>query len=82
MEKQNITLSIPKDILQKVKIIAVKRGTSLSRLLTRTLEGIVSREESYEVARRNHLSILEEGLDLGTEGNTQWTREELHERRD
>ena len=82
MEKQNITLSIPKDILRKVKIIAVEKGTSVSHLLTRTIEGIVSREESYAVARRNHLSILENGLNMGTEGNPQWTREELHERRD
>jgi hypothetical protein len=41
MEKQNITLSIPKNILQKVKLLALKRGTTVSSLLTQTLEEIV-----------------------------------------
>jgi len=80
MKRQNITLSLPKDILQKVKLLAVKQETSVSGLLTRVLEEIVSREERYEAARRSHLAQLEAGLDLGTQGASQWTREELHAR--
>ncbi len=34
METQNITLSLPKEVLLKVKLIAVQRQTSVSRLLT------------------------------------------------
>ena len=34
---QNVTLSIPKDILRKAKILAVQKNTSLSGLLTQTL---------------------------------------------
>jgi hypothetical protein len=80
MEKQNITLALPKDILRKVKIIAVQEGTSVSGLLTRLLKELVSHEEGYETAHRSHLTTLEKGIDLGTEGTTRWTREELHER--
>jgi len=79
MEKQNITLAIPKDILRKAKIIAVQEGTSVSGLLTRILKELVSREEGYQTAHRNHLTNLEKGIDLGTEGMARWTREELHE---
>ena len=80
MDKQNITLSLPKDILRKVKIIAVEEGTSVSALLTDILEEIVLRKERYQTAHRSHKAILERGADLGTEGSVSWTREELHER--
>lgn len=33
MDKQNVTLSIPEDILQKAKIWAAKQNISLSNLL-------------------------------------------------
>lgn len=67
MEKQNITLSIRKDILQKIKIVAVKQSTSVSALLTRVLEEIVSREDGYQHARHNHIRFLNEGADPGYE---------------
>lgn len=80
MQTQNITLSIPKDILVKIKIIAAKRGLSISALMTRILEEIVTREEGYQVAQRRHLATLEEKIDLGTNGQISWRREELHAR--
>ena len=80
MRTQNITLSIPKDILLKIKVIAAKREMSISGFLTRILEEIVSREEGYQAAQRRHLATLEEGTHLGTNGALSWTREELHER--
>jgi hypothetical protein len=80
METQNITLSIPKEVLRKAKLIAVQRQTSLSRLLTQALLEIISNEEGYERHRRIHLALLERGVDLGTQGNISWKRDELHER--
>jgi tryptophan 2,3-dioxygenase len=80
MERQNITLSLPKDTLQRVKLLAVKRQTSVSGLLTQTLEKLVEDEDSYVHARRRHLEWLERGLDLGTDGHVSVSRDELHER--
>ena len=81
MEKmQNVTLSIPKDILRKAKILAIQRNTSLSGLLTQTLAEMVSRQEGYEQAQRRNLSLLKSGLDLSTQGQITWRREDLHER--
>lgn len=80
MEKQNITLSIRKDILQKVKILAVTQSTSVSALLTNLLEDIIAREEGYQTARQNHSWLLSQELDLGTSGSIDWTRDELHAR--
>ncbi len=80
METQNITLSIPKEVLLKVKLIAVRRQTSVSGLLTETLERIVEQEDAYAHARRRHLDWLSHSADLGTGGQISIERDELHER--
>jgi hypothetical protein len=77
---QNVTLSIPKDILRKAKILAVNKNTSLSGLLTQTLTDLVEHQEAYEQARQRNLKLLKSGFDLGTRGQIAWKREELHER--
>jgi hypothetical protein len=77
---QNVTLSIPKDILRKAKILAVNRNTSLSGLLTQTLTDLVAHQEAYEQARQHNLAMLKNGFNLGTKGHINWKREELHER--
>ena len=80
METQNITLAIPKETLLKVKLLAVKRQTSVSGLLTMTLEELVRQEDAYQHARQRHLQLLEQGLNLGSEGHILTRRDELHER--
>jgi len=77
---QNVTLAIPKDVLRKAKILAVQRNTSLSGLLTQTLVELVSQHEAYDQARQHNLTLLKNGLDLGTHGNATWKRDDLHER--
>ena len=80
MEKQNVTLSLPKDILQQAKIIAIQRNTSLSNLLTQALTDIVRQSEKYVQAQEHHLTVLKDGTDLGTYGEMNWSREDLYER--
>ena len=80
MDIQNVTLAIPKHILRKAKLLAVRRNTSLSSMLTHALEDLVAREEGYEMAHARHLSWLEQAPDLGTKGQAPGKREELHER--
>jgi hypothetical protein len=80
MDNQNITLSLPKDLIYRAKRVALERQTSVSGLLARALEEIVSEEEGYQVARRRHLARLTQDIDLGTQGVAGWRREDLHER--
>ena len=80
METQNITLSLPKNILHKVKLMAVRRHTSVSGLLTQTLEKLIENEDAYARARRLHLEWLSHAPDLGTGGRGAAGRDELHER--
>ncbi len=81
MERRNITLSLPKDLLQKVKHIAVDKNTSVSGLLTRVLEELVNNEKAYQNACSRQLALLEKGFNLGMEGKIPWEREEVHERK-
>jgi hypothetical protein len=80
METRNITLSLPKDILTRVKVIAVERETSVSRLLADLLEGLVAREEAYGRSKRRQLELMAEGIDLGTGGARPAERDALHAR--
>jgi hypothetical protein len=78
MNRQNVTLSIPKDLLQKAKILAVQRNHSLSGLLTDLLIELVESEERYEEARRRSLARLDRARPL--RGDYGWSRESLHDR--
>lgn len=80
MEKQNVTISVPKDILKKAKHIAVNRQTSLSRLLAETLEYIVEKDDAYSNAKDRQLDTMKKGFDLGVKGEIAWKREDLHDR--
>ena len=77
--RQNITVQLDKDTIHKAKVLAAKRGTSVSGLLASELERLVGDDESYETAKRSAFAFLERGLRLG--GKIRATRDELHERR-
>ncbi len=77
---RNVTLSLPAEILRRLKVVAAERGTSISRMLTESLDEILSREAGYERARRRSLATLDQGWSLGTRGRAGWRRDELHER--
>ena len=75
--KQNITLSLEKDIIYKARIIAAKRATSVSQMLSDELRRIVDADVQYEQACRQALADLDKGLRLG---GVPATREALHAR--
>ena len=76
--KQNITLSIDKDLIRKSKIIAAQRETSVSKLLSKELEKLIQHTEQYEFAKKRALANLKAGFHFG--GKIIASREELHER--
>jgi Ribbon-helix-helix protein, copG family len=77
---QNITLSLPEEDLREARVLAARRGTSISQLLARMLRETVERETGFDAAKDHSLAILREGMDLGTGGRMTWTRDDLHER--
>ena len=80
MKTRNVTLAIPEDLLRQVKIVAAKRDTSISAMVTRALRQIADEENGYAEARRGMLEDLRKGFSLGTRGKIGWTRDDLHER--
>jgi metal-responsive CopG/Arc/MetJ family transcriptional regulator len=81
MERQNVTLSLPKRLLKKAKVAAAQQEKSLSELMREALEQRISQGSEYDKAKKRHLKLLGRGLDLGSRGKLAYSREELHDRR-
>lgn len=76
--KQNITLSVDREVIRKVRVLAAQRQTSVSGLLSQELIRIVDREERYERAKAAALRNIRRGFHWGD--TLLGSREELHER--
>lgn len=81
MERQNVTLSLPKTMLKKAKVLALKEEKSLSALIRESLEEKIRKDTGYKEAMEREISLMEKGLFLGTGGRRPCSRGELHERR-
>lgn len=77
-QKQNLTISLDRQTIQKAKVIAARRSTSISGLVARQIENLVGEEEAYERAKQRALALLDQGFHLG--GKVRASRDELHER--
>jgi hypothetical protein len=64
--------------VQKARVLAAKRSTSISGLLAAQIEALVDADEAYESAHRAALDLMERGFHLG--GVHSVPRELLHER--
>jgi hypothetical protein len=78
IRRQNLTVSLTPQTVQKAKILAAKRSTSISGLLAAQIEALVNADEAYESAHRGALDLMERGFHMGGVHTT--PREELHER--
>ena len=78
MTRQNLTVSLTRQTLRKAKILAARRGSSISGLLAEQIEILVGEEEAYERAQRHATELLDQGFHLG--GVIRATRDEWHER--
>jgi hypothetical protein len=78
MDKQNLTVSLPQQTIRKAKVLAARRGSSISGLLAEQIEVLVGEDEAYERAERQATALLDQGFHLG--GVIRATRDEWHER--
>jgi len=76
--RQNLTISLPREIIYKAKVLAARRATSISGLLAEQIELLVGEDEAYERAKRQAFLLLDQGFHLG--GAIRASRDELHER--
>ncbi len=80
MKNQSITLFLPKDLLDKVRLLALQRHMSVSDLLEHTLAEMVADEESYASTKARHIARIRDAMDLGSQGTIGCKRDELHVR--
>ena len=76
--KQNITISLDKDLIQAGKVIAAQQGTSLNRLLRLELERIIRNLRQYDMAKQKAIAAMKAGFHSGLDHYP--SRDELHER--
>lgn len=76
--KTNVTVSLDALLLREVKVLAARRGTSISSLLAEELEKTVRDAKDYEAAKRRSLSRMRRAADLGW--RPAGSREAVHER--
>ena len=57
-QKQNVTISLSRQVLKKARILAARRETSISGLLAQEIEALVGEEEAYERAEKRHERFL------------------------
>ena len=77
-EKQNITLRLSKQTIQKARVLAAHRSTSISGLMTSLLEQLVEKEDEYQSAMNRAITMMEKGFPMGE--IQKFDRDALHDR--
>ena len=76
--KQNITISLDKDLIRAGKMIAAQQGTSLNRMLRLELERIIRNARQYDMAKQKAIAAMKAGFHSSMDRYP--SRDELHER--
>jgi hypothetical protein len=77
MTRTNLTLQLDTEVIRRARIVAAKRGTSVSALAAIQLTELVDEDERVEQARGRAEAILKKAV---PRGGRSWTRHELHDR--
>lgn len=77
MAKRNLTLQLDEEVIRRAKVVAARRGTSVSGLVATELEELVAHDARYEAARARAEEVLAASR---PRGGRSWRRQELHER--
>ena len=77
-EKQNITVRLSKQTIQKARVLAARRATSISGLLASQIEELAAKEDDYDRAMQRAIAMMKKGFHLG--GEHKMDRDALHER--
>ena len=75
--KRNLTVQLDDDVIRRAKVLAAKRGTSVSGLVAAELDRLVAEDERYEEAWRRARAAMGEAT---ARGGRRWERDELHDR--
>lgn len=77
MTKRNLTVQLDEGVIQQAKVLAARRGTSVSTLVASELERMVADEDRYEDSHRRAQRAL---AGAAPRGGRRWSRDELYDR--
>ena len=77
MPRRNLTIQLDEAVIKSAKVVAARRGTSVSALVASELEALVEDDARYEEARLRALDLLG---GVASRGGRTWTRGELYDR--
>ena len=77
MAKSNLTIQLDQSVIRRAKVVAAKRGTSVSGLVAQELTDLVERDERYELARAEAEALLQSAI---PRGGRSWRRDEIYDR--
>lgn len=77
MAKTNLTIQLDAEVIRRARIVAAKRGTSVSALVAHELDELVASDERYEEARARATELLRTAV---PRGGRSWRRDDLYER--
>ncbi len=77
MAKRNLTVQLDDEVIRDAKVLAARRGTSVSTMVAAELERLVAADDRYEEARERAQRALAEP---SPRGRRRWERDELHGR--
>lgn len=75
--KQNLTLSLEKDVIKKAKLLAAHHDTSVTALISGYIEKMATEDDVYQAAKVRALKAMKEGIPYASK---RVSRDELHER--
>lgn len=75
---KNITLAVDEDVLERAKVFAAQRRTSVNRLVRDYLRSLVGTQREIDEARARLLELARERR--GDMGERSWKREDLYDR--
>lgn len=76
--KRNLTLAIEESLIQRARMVAVKRHRSLTDLIREYLERLATDDDQRAQAlRRLKKEMTKRSIQVGSRS---WSRDELHER--
>jgi hypothetical protein len=77
MAKANLTIQLDTEVIRRARIVAAKRGMSVSAIVARDLTELADRDARYEEGRARAEELLAQAT---PRGGRAWRREDLHER--
>jgi hypothetical protein len=74
--KRNLTVQLEEDVIKRAKVLAARRGTSVSTLVATELERLVADDDRYQDAYRRAQRAL---AGAASRGGRRWRRDDLYD---